>query len=54
MDTLRNILSIHIVELIIEPLDDIIKLEVFIEHVPRAVMNVYRPGCMQCMQLQST
>ena len=32
------------------------KLEVFIEHIPRAVMNVYRPGCMQCMQLyiQST
>ena len=27
------------------------KLEVFIEHIPRAVMNVYRPGCMQCMQL---
>ena len=27
------------------------KLEVFIEHIPRAVMNVYRPGCMQCIQL---
>ena len=23
------------------------KLEVFIEHIPRAVMSVYRPGCMQ-------